>query len=1025
MKPIKLTMRAFGPYKDTEVIDFTELKDNRLFVISGQTGAGKTTIFDGISFALYGSGSGQDRKENKSMRSDFADDQVNTAVELIFEVHGRKYRVMRQLAHVKMGNKVATGEAYSFMEILPDGTEKQVVERQKVTDINQKIEEIIGLSYDQFNQIIMLPQGEFRKLLTSQSENKEAILRKIFKTERYGQIAKKLETKKQLAEQQEKIAKARRDSYIEQIAGALPHRDSLLFERLQERANLYQISEALDEELLYYQMKIKKDNKLYEEAFNKHDVQQKAFIELQRQNERISAFELKQKQLAEKQAEQPIFDAKKAQYEAALKAQQLTPLYNQCTQLKKELDEKTHAVNTLSTRANQLQQEFLQVEQQLKVENEREGERHTYVQQLAELGKLKPVYEEIDQLITTVEQLQNTVNEHQMKAQQLANDHIQLKQSADKLQLLIEQDELKIAKLPQLLEEQQFLKEVTALFAKLSEEQAVAEKIAIKLTTQQQAYEVAQKQYDVQMEKWLNSQAHTLALTLVQGEPCPVCGSTEHPAISAASLDQLDQSQLQLLKGNVDKQYQLFIELETKFKVAQQSQISFEEELQKLNVSLHANEQLMTRYEEVMSEVMHLQKLTQLVTANKQQLRDLQQQITHLEITKQQAEQLYHEANASFVQQQTVLEQKRMSMPTNAANLAQLQQMIAQVEAQLVASQKALNIAQRNYEQVHTESIKTKEILNVTTEQQQELDAKLTTAREQFVNDMKEAGFETFNHFAEASRTKEQIAELQQAYLDFSKELHALTSFVEQEQQQLADVEKVDLSQAVANLAELKQAYEEALRTVNASQECERHCIDYSEKLVAIADEITALEQISHEIIDLYNMLRGQNTKRISFERYIQMGYLEQITEAANVRLKHLSNGQYQLICSDRQESHGRQSGLSLDVYDSYTGQTRDVKSLSGGEKFNASLCLALGMADVIQSFQGSVRIDTMFIDEGFGSLDEESLMRAIDTLIDLQKSGRMIGVISHVAELKAAIPAVLQVEKLKEGFSRTSIVLK
>src|SRR5690606_24861528 len=176
------------------------------------------------------------------------------------------------------------------------------------------------------------------------------------------------------------------------------------------------------------------------------------------------------------------------------------------------------------------------------------------------------------------------------------------------------------------------------------------------------------------------------------------------------------------------------------------------------------------------------------------------------------------------------------------------------------------------------------------------------------------------------------------------------------------------------------------------------------------------MEKQMNRIADLYDMVRGQNQLKISFERYLQIEYLEQIIHSANERLKNLSNGQFYLIRSDRQEARGKQSGLGLDVYDAYTGQTRDVKTLSGGEKFNASLCLALGMADVIQSFQGNVAIDTMFIDEGFGSLDDESLNKSIDTLIDLQKSGRMIGVISHVQELKAAIPAILEVKKSKEG---------
>src|SRR5699024_4317143 len=184
-------------------------------------------------------------------------------------------------------------------------------------------------------------------------------------------------------------------------------------------------------------------------------------------------------------------------------------------------------------------------------------------------------------------------------------------------------------------------------------------------------------------------------------------------------------------------------------------------------------------------------------------------------------------------------------------------------------------------------------------------------------------------------------------------------------------------------------------------------------------------EKVLLTLTDLYDITRGHNEQKISFERFLQIEYLEQIIHAANIRLNDLSNGQFNLILSERQETHGRQSGLSLDVDDAYTGQIRDVKTLSGGEKFNASLALALGMSDVIQSFEGNISIEMMFIDEGFGSLDEESLTKAIDTLIDLQKSGRLIGVISHVEELKAVIPAILEVEKTKEGHSKTEFKLK
>lgn len=283
-------MRAFGPYKNEEIIDFTELKNNRLFVISGSTGAGKTTIFDGICFALYGYGSGQDRKDTKMLRSDFAEDNIHTAVELVFEIHNKTYRVLRQLSHVKEGRKNATGEKYELFEI-QNGQEVPVVERQRVTDINKKLEEIIGLSYDQFNQIVMLPQGEFRKLLTSQSDNKEAILRKIFKTDRYGEMAQKLEEKKKQAEQQLNEARALKNSIIAQISGALPKRESLLFSLLDQHSNIYQLQDGLDEEIKFYQQKMKEDQKQYEEALNKYNEKYELYVANKAMNDRLDAYE--------------------------------------------------------------------------------------------------------------------------------------------------------------------------------------------------------------------------------------------------------------------------------------------------------------------------------------------------------------------------------------------------------------------------------------------------------------------------------------------------------------------------------------------------------------------------------------------------------------------------------------------------------------------------------------------------------------------------------------------------------------
>lgn len=228
MRPVKLKLTAFGPYRDSEEINFEDLEGNRLFVISGSTGSGKTSIFDGICFALYGSASGSDRSEPKNLRSDFAKDSVHTSAELTFEVHGTTYRILRQMSHVKTGNKSATGERYEFFEVTDMG-EKPCVERQIVSELNRRIEEILGLTFSQFNQIVMLPQGEFRKLLTSETDNKEAILRKIFRTEPYRLVAERLKQKKDEAQERFKAQQLLYKEQVQAIAGSLPQRESALF----------------------------------------------------------------------------------------------------------------------------------------------------------------------------------------------------------------------------------------------------------------------------------------------------------------------------------------------------------------------------------------------------------------------------------------------------------------------------------------------------------------------------------------------------------------------------------------------------------------------------------------------------------------------------------------------------------------------------------------------------------------------------------------------------------------------------
>ena len=293
-------------------------------------------------------------------------------------------------------------------------------------------------------------------------------------------------------------------------------------------------------------------------------------------------------------------------------------------------------------------------------------------------------------------------------------------------------------------------------------------------------------------------------------------------------------------------------------------------------------------------------------------------------------------------------------------------------------------------------------------------------ARKSFNDAMQLAGFATEEAYHAAKLSELDRAELKRQIEEYSANLSTINKQIEELSIALAGKERQDLPALQLRLQELEQEIDVLRKQSIQVQNDYDKGIECKGDIVQTEEKCQEAERQHQLVKDLYDVIRGENVKKISFERYLQIEFLEKIIHTANQRLQHMSGGQYYLVRSDRLEKRGRQSGLGLDVYDNYTGLLRDVKTLSGGEKFNASLCLALGMADVIQAYEGGISLETMFIDEGFGSLDEESLNKAIETLVDLQQSGRMIGIISHVQELKQAIPAVLEVKKTREGHSYT-----
>ncbi|MEN1970421.1 SMC family ATPase [Lentibacillus sp. N15] len=1030
MRPVTLTMTAFGPYKDKVVIDFNELQDNQLFVISGNTGAGKTTIFDGICFALYGSASGQDRENNAMLRSQFAADDTQTSVELVFELHGRTYRILRQLGHVKQGNKTKTGEQYEFYEQV-NGEEFPVVDRQIVSEIDKKVEALLGLTQDQFKQIVMLPQGEFRKLLTSQTENKEDILRRLFKTEPYKHISERLRYKKDLVEEGFKQEKQARDTFIQNISATLPKREaSPVFQVLEEDYyNVNQILAALDQEVAFYREKIQTDQQAYEQAYQAHDKKQTEFHTAKGLNERFQELEEKQARMQELEKQTSDYTEKEKQLQQADKAAGLEPYEKQSSEWRQDERAKKQNVEVAERSLQQADETLNDRMHIYKEEEKKSPEREDARRKLDRLQGYLPVVQELDQQKKELQDLQNkgkrtlqvvtdVQTQRNEKKRQLDRQTVEMKRLDEKVDQLPDKQE----RLLELGKQSDLLKDYLETLAKQTELDQTSQ-------VKKQAFSSEKQVYHELETAWLSNQAFVLASHLRDGENCPVCGSKEHPNKATNIADAVTKEQLEAAKRALDQTDEAYRTASVK---AASNQALLQENAQKLrDLSIATDEaetardRIVTAGKQLKAEVLELRASKKKLQTLKEAQENLQHACTQLEEKQEKLDKDYQGFKTAYEKAHAVYQHQLQQIPEEVQVLTELNKQIKETDKWKLQLEQAWETAQKQLQQAKEIQTKATSNLEHANKQLAETTAKRAQAEQRFREVLDKSGFSTEETYTLAKLPEQKRQDLRQVIEQFKQNLSITKQQVQELQVSLKDKKKVDLDALQEQLTTLKQAYELALNKRDQSKAYYQDAGTLMANIRNANEQVKAAEKQLGTITDLYDVLRGQNSRKVSFERYLQIEYLEQIIESANYRLRRLSNGQFLLIRSERQESHGRQSGLGLDVYDAYTGQTRDVKTLSGGEKFNASLCLALGMSDVIQSFQGNISIETMFIDEGFGSLDEESLNKAIDALIDLQQSGRMIGVISHVQELKSIFPAVLEVKKTKEGHSRTRFVVK
>ncbi|MFC0300591.1 AAA family ATPase [Virgibacillus soli] len=1030
MKPLKLTMTAFGPYKYTETIDFTALQDNHLFVISGKTGAGKTTIFDGISFALYGSASGTDRENQTMLRSDFADDQTHTAVELIFSLHGRIYRILRQLGHVKKGNKTKTGERFEFYEQI-DGKEVSCIDRQIVSEMNEKVEKLIGLTQEQFKQIVMLPQGEFRKLLTSDTENKEAILRKLFKTENYRHLNERLRNRRSILEQDYRDAKGRLIQWIRNISAVLPERENVsLFQiSTEEHVNVNQILAGLDDELVFYREQIVVDEKSYESAYTMHSKKQSAYFQAEQINNQFMELARKEDEDKRLREQAGVFAEKEKQLKNAERASEMMPFETQVKQWEEDEEKKKIDVEQKEKAKIAAEKVYEKADAFHKEQEGKHEVREQITKTLDRLTGYLPTVQAIDEEKKSLTLLHNTFKKSEIdraKAQALMEEK---KARIDKQYEAIRQLEKKLSSLPKQRKQLDKMREQTRIvmnYLKVNEACGKLHEIAKK---QQTIYKQEKQNYEQIEQGWINSQARILASHLHDGEACPVCGSQHHPHKAVQDEKVVTRDELNDAKRIFDEITKTYNEAVANYKATKAQFEDAKKEIE--NISIRAEKadetykQLTVQGKKLKSDVNSLEKSEQNLKQYKEVHEQEKAQLKEIENNKEQLEKIYYEQLTAYNKAEARYKERIEPIPDDVRKLDVLEKKIKETTQEKSILEKAWEEAKKTLQEAKDQCTKTEMALENADKQYAETVTRRKQAQKAFQEALAEAKFPTIAAYEQAKRDKASREKLISDIDQYKQAVTTVKTRIKELRVLLADKTRVDLVALKQELEQLKMSYEKANDNLHKSKQYFGEAATLKENIIAANETLADLETKFATITDLYDLLRGQNNKKISFERFLQIEYLEQIIDAANERLRKLSNGQFYLMRSDRQETHGKQSGLALDVYDQSTGATRDVKTLSGGEKFNASLCLALGMSDVIQSFQGNISIETMFIDEGFGTLDEESLHKAIDTLIDLQQSGRMIGVISHVQELKTILPAVLEVEKTREGYSQTKFLVK
>lgn len=930
MRPVKLVMEAFGPYVKRTELDFEKLGTDGLYLITGDTGAGKTTIFDAITFALYGEASGEERDNSELLRSMYAEKTAQPTVELIFEVNGRRYTVRRTLAFERKkarGEGTTTTPAAACL-VFPDN--ERVIERERA--VNDAVRELLGIDENQFKQIMMLAQGDFRKILVAKTreerEERMAILRKLFDTAKYEQFQNKLKTRsseakgnfeeqKRFAILQAELVKCDENSDLDLKKSEIKSGDLPNISALGDFCELLEKQNSDDERLF------EESGKLYERIRGEYDeLSQRIIAEKSRKNQFEEIGRLK-KQLPEAEANSTELRRRALNTKA-----ENSPL----------IDELTKQINSLEDRLG----EYDELEENLRVIEENERELETKKSELNTLiERRRLLSEELEKLESERNSLKNA--------------------GADLVGLNADRENYrdKINAFSSLLDELERLEKSRKELEKAREKYLGAK--SLKEARETEAKELRRRFND--------EQAGIMADALAEGAPCPVCGSVHHPRKAVKSQNAPSQSEVEAAEHALAEAQKAENEASGGCGNAKGSFETNEAhtrgELVKLGLGCDI--------ENARGEV------TAMLGKAKRSLEDIENKISEAESRKKRFAGL-----EEIIPEKTQMCQALTNeINTENPETVKLGALIEGKRERLVELKKRLKFENKSRAEQEIEALRFKK-----SSASDEIDAAEKSA----------------------DAAEKYLAELNTTIRSKSDELPE-------------DYQPVDIDDMNNRLNEIGRKEKEAQSRISAVEQRLNDNRGILKKLKSAARELLAAEE-KYELLRVLSETANSKggSSRESFESYVQSVYFEKILACANKHLWKMSDKHYELVRKKTNAGNTSDHTLDIDVRDHYNGTFRDVKSLSGGESFIASLSLALGLSDAVQQTAGGIRIETMFVDEGFGSLDSETLQQAMTALHDLTRSGRLIGIISHVETIKRDIPRQIVVKKDKANGSTAHI---